>query len=89
MVQPMAIAEPLHGIVPATVASLARRSGLPAGMLASAVLQFEPILTEMGVHRQLQRQRPHPLSNAIASDYEAEFMVGATLEGAAKGHAPG
>ena len=86
-VQPRAIPEPLHGIVPALVASLVRRPGLPVGTLASAVVQFQPILSQIAEHQRRQRPLQDPLSYATASDYEAEYMVGATLRGAAKGHA--
>lgn len=52
--------------------------------MASTALQFEPILTDIAEHLGRQRPLQDPLSDATAADYEAEYMVGATLQGAAK-----
>ena len=79
-VQPRIIPEQLHGLVPALVASLARRPGLPPGMLASAVLQFAPILVSIADHQRQQGILNRAAPDAITSDYEAEYMVGATTK---------
>ena len=72
----MTIPEQLHALIPAMLASFARRRGLPPGMLTSAVLQFEPILVIIGEHQRRQRSRSSAVLEAIISDYDAEFMVG-------------
>ena len=87
--QPEAIPQQLHGLVPALLASLARRRGLPAGMLSSAVLQFEPILSSIA-----DCQREQRILNSAASDdlldYDAEYMVRVTSKELPKDmHAPG
>ena len=70
------IPEQLHALIPAMLASFARRRGLPAGMLTSAVLQFEHILVIIGEHQRRQRSQSSAVPDAIIADYETEFMVG-------------
>ena len=87
--QPEAIPQQLHGIVPALVASLARRQSLPAGMLTSAVLQFGPIMSCIADLQPQQRDTNTAAPNAIISDYDAEYMVGVTSKELTKHmHAP-
>ena len=89
-VQPGALPQHLHGLVPALVASLARRPGLPPGMLASVVLQFEPILSSIAEHQRQQGIPNRAAPDAITSDYDAEYMVGGASNDLTKPlHAPG
>ena len=78
-----AIPRQLHALIPAMLASFARRQrrcGLPRGMLASAVLQLQDVMAIIAQHQAQRRMAAGVYTfDAITSDYEAEFMVGPRL----------